>query len=529
LKRLKVIILFLTSIFLLSCSGNKKEETTLFPVKIDGKAKYINNKGKTIINTKFYKVGYFSEGIAKVTNNDKKIGYIDEKGQIIIKPKYEEGTKFSEGICFVVEKFGPPIALNKKGNEVFRLANVFDVGIFINGLARFSIWNDPNKLDFLIYGYIDNKGKIVIPAKFRNAGVFNNGLCNVQNNKYKWGYIDRKGNIKIDFKFDYASYFFSNEAIVRKGNNYSALYGTIGVDGKYIISPKFKKIYFDGDKYIVYINNFWGWIDRVGNMTIDPIFEGVGGFNNYSLAPASLENGKWGYINEKGEFQIEPKFYSASSFDNEMAKVQLFNYLIAFVNEEGEYIVKPKRVETPKDYQVSISTRYYNTSNILKIIPKDFTSKNFYEINNNTTKKEIISKFNLDSYLEKAPLIFIKNIKINSYIYIDLFVAFNSIDLIKYDNGFGTDYDYTKNSLSNKVTSLGYKIRSLLSINHNGDVIEMLKNDIINYFKDSSNTKTSSLNEVDIIPDSTNGNIRLVNYDYNKYLYVIKDLPKQNK
>jgi hypothetical protein len=45
------------------------------------------------------------------------------------------------------------------------------------------------------WGYIDKKGKMVIPAVYDGADIFSEGLARVEVNG-KWGYIDTKGNIQ---------------------------------------------------------------------------------------------------------------------------------------------------------------------------------------------------------------------------------------------------------------------------------------------------------------------------------------------
>ena len=51
------------------------------------------------------------------------------------------------------------------------------------------------------YGYKNESGQIVIPAKFDSALEFSEDLAAVMQNG-KWGFIDKKGNFVITAKFD---------------------------------------------------------------------------------------------------------------------------------------------------------------------------------------------------------------------------------------------------------------------------------------------------------------------------------------
>lgn len=78
----------------------------------------------------------------------------------------------------------------------------------------------------------------------------------------------------------------------------------------------------------------YGFIDKTGQMVIDPTFNGVGAFNE-NLAPAKIDK-KWGYIKQNGEFAIEPKFKDASSFSNGRAFV--IEKKFQMIENNGEFI-----------------------------------------------------------------------------------------------------------------------------------------------------------------------------------------------
>ena len=56
----------------------QKQEDYLFPIEIEGKYGYIDNKGNEIVKPQYEEVSSFSEGLAAVKINNK-FGYIYQK------------------------------------------------------------------------------------------------------------------------------------------------------------------------------------------------------------------------------------------------------------------------------------------------------------------------------------------------------------------------------------------------------------------------------------------------------------------
>ncbi len=122
----------------------------LSAVRIGGKFGFINENGDLAIQPTFAFGGYFSDGMARLTDNLQN-GYIDKTGKLVIPYKAGVGTDFSEGLA------------------AFR-------------------FDSENKL----YGYIDKTGKIILPAIYENAGPFKNGFARVTK-KYVDFLIDKTG------------------------------------------------------------------------------------------------------------------------------------------------------------------------------------------------------------------------------------------------------------------------------------------------------------------------------------------------
>mgnify|MGYP000294771211 FL=1 len=63
------------------------------------------------------------------------------------------------------------------------------------------------------YGFINKKGKLVIPLMYEDAIGFASGYCAVQVGE-KWGYINEKNELVIPAIYDWAGDFYNGEAIV---------------------------------------------------------------------------------------------------------------------------------------------------------------------------------------------------------------------------------------------------------------------------------------------------------------------------
>ena len=202
-------------------------------VIIGNKWGYINKKGKVVIPAKYDKAYRFSENRAFVCIGDK-YGYIDKKGNIIGSLKYDYTVfdlDFREGCAKVYKarqtsfdgEFG---IINKNGKEIVTIGKYDELGYFSEGRALVKKGEK--------YGYVNNKGKLVIPLKYDAASDFRENLALVQIGN-KMGYINKNGKIVIPLKYDYASDFRDNLAWVRLGNKM----GYINKKGKLKISAKF--------------------------------------------------------------------------------------------------------------------------------------------------------------------------------------------------------------------------------------------------------------------------------------------------
>ena len=237
---------------------------------------FINNNGKVIVEPKFVKAFAFLNGYSKVRVGDK-WGLIDKTGSYFVKPEYDGVSKVYNTNKVVTAKKGEQngliingefkviegaekiwdFSLNsdltyaKKGDKIGYINSRGEWVIqpkydkaraFRNGLAP--VYMNKN------WGYIDNKGEIIIPIQYRDAEIFSNdGLAPVKSEKF-WGFMDKTGKLVIDEKYDITAGGFS---IFKKNNEkgfvnglarvkYKKSWGFINKEGKLLKNMWFKHL-----------------------------------------------------------------------------------------------------------------------------------------------------------------------------------------------------------------------------------------------------------------------------------------------
>jgi len=356
--RFKPVTLILLLVNLVSPSlaqTSRKDMGNLLPIIKGLKFGYISRSGRIVVKPQFDSARGFSEGFARVEINER-YGFIDSSGRMAVKPVFNMANDFSDGLSAVkipdgsCGLCGEWVYINKAGQVVIHTKPVVGtsnyVGDFSEGLASFySEAGQPNLPKNLPYGYIDKKGKVVIPAKFGYAEEFHEGLAAVAKDfmRNAWGYINQQGEYMIEPRFSETGDFQEGLAHVRLGGKW----GYIDKAGDMIIKPQFEQASPFSEEYaLVKLNTKFGYIDKSGTVVIAPQFEWATDFSE-GFALAKL-GAKIGYINKEGKFAIPLKFGADEydSFSGGIARV-LFKYKtnypfkIGYIDTKGRFIWKP--------------------------------------------------------------------------------------------------------------------------------------------------------------------------------------------
>lgn len=213
-----------------------------------GKWGYTDKKNKEIIPLKWDAASDFSEGLASVGSNsgiingEIKWGYVDKTGKLVVPCEFSKTNPFSEGFAVVdmsVEKGDNPtkklVFIDQTGKrlnqEIYVEANPFKSGF----AAVAKIENGQYK-----WGFINKKGKLVIPFAHQTAGGYNSefsfseGLCPTGK-----GYIDTTGKLVISYP---KNGDLAETSVFKNGVASLVIFNEKGDDFKYTLIDKTGKI-----------------------------------------------------------------------------------------------------------------------------------------------------------------------------------------------------------------------------------------------------------------------------------------------
>lgn len=179
----------------------------------DGKIGYVNKEGIFVIAPIFQEGKSFCDGIAIVKQYGK-YGWIDRSGRVVIQAKFDECRNFSEGLAAVrvQDKWG---FININGELKIPCTLDKEPLSFHNGRARI---NENGKVAF-----IDRKGsKVILSSNFSSAGSFSEGLAKATKTvpfhegvEERTGFIDVRGRWVIPPIFQYVDDFSEGLASVK--------------------------------------------------------------------------------------------------------------------------------------------------------------------------------------------------------------------------------------------------------------------------------------------------------------------------
>lgn len=346
----------------------------LLPVKVGQAYGFMTKSGRLVLQPRFEFAGSFYEGLAQVDFppirgqlaywidppvDHPRIGFIDPTGQTrflvtiprnplqpdaVIDPRV---GNFSHGRAVVkiyaADGTSKDGYLDPRGKLV--IPATFDVAhSFSEGLAAVER-DDPDLTPH--WGYINPQGEVVIPLQFHNVEAFTEGLAAVQDPQTKlWGYVDRTGAYAIAPKFTRAWAFSEGQAVVqveggkavidRLGAASGPLAPAIGPLAQGL-APFNAEGKAPDDPYAsdVAIGGRWGFRDAAGNTVIAPQFayarpfsEGLAAVNlggvvhDIVASGGNVEGGLWGYIDRFGSLVIKPQFADAGAFQDGVAEVK---------------------------------------------------------------------------------------------------------------------------------------------------------------------------------------------------------------
>lgn len=217
-------------------------------------------------------------------------GFIRETGELafMLPPEVYSVRQFTEGlavVAFRVEGTRGRWGFVDESGRVVIPARFHHAMPFSEGLAAVTVSQDETSDGHI--GYIDRQGRFAVTPRFvRSTGGdyrFSEGRAAVQSkDDMSWGYVDRTGAWVARPHFSLALDFSDGLALVAVGQTV--------IDGKYVPDLKY------------------GFVDPSGRVVIPTRFASADSFSEGLAAFVLEEGGKVGYINTKGDVVIRPQF-----------------------------------------------------------------------------------------------------------------------------------------------------------------------------------------------------------------------------
>jgi WG containing repeat len=287
------------------------EPGRLFPVHRNGKWGYIDRSGRVVIELRFDRAERFSEGLAPVVL-DGKHGYVDLAGRMALVPEQQPDGP-------VHRRFADGLAAVRVGDAI---------------------------------GFIDRSGKLVIPARFKSAQDFSEGVTFACD----WvacGYIDRSGSPVV-------SAGLSSGMPFRNGIAGMSIRGD-GRHAERFVLHDAKRGRLPGDYdnvgsfseglIAVRHQGRWGYVDRAGRGVIGPRFSGAGEFSE-GLAPVYEQAWTCGYADRTGKLVIPARFRLCHPFSGGRARVEILGPdpkipLPGFIDNRGAAVIEGAAATPP--------------------------------------------------------------------------------------------------------------------------------------------------------------------------------------
>lgn len=346
----------------------------------EGRAVVINEQGFRVIDEKgtvltekpYSFIGMYQEGRALFSQVDSqgmgRYGYLDRDGNEVIPARYENGTDFAEGRAVVRTKKNEFVLIGRNGERLHTFSYAF-VGQPGDGLLVFQ------QTDNGQYGYVDEKGNVVITPRYLSAQTFQKGRAVVNMSfdysKNQYGLIDKKGNFIISPQFNDIELLKENRVAVGKTRDpqkpfIGSKYAIADTDGKFLSDFLYDEVmeYQDGrasandDQHTFFLDKN-GRIDRSF-----PMLQGRGVLTQEGNVVKALMNQRVSYYTQAGK-PIWKQNTVIPLSDQYRVKEELYN-------PNKDYIVYYPQIEgmQNEDAQSRINQQLKDMSQ-LKNIPAD--------------------------------------------------------------------------------------------------------------------------------------------------------------
>jgi hypothetical protein len=344
--------------------GGDFQDNGLAIVQLMDHSGVIDEKGYFIVKPKYETINPFSEGRATVIT-PKGFKVIDESGKETTPRTYSFIGDYKDGRAIIADtdEHGQYLYgyLNRRGKEVFPLSYVM-ASNFQDGKAV--VQNSDGT-----YSLIGLAGKVFKTYSYAFVGNYGDGLMTFQKTKGgTYGYIDEKGEIVIESQFSSAQAFIDGRAIVQVTRDEKEFYGLIDQKGHFVLKPYYQTIEYLGEgrvaigKAIVpnkpYMGTVYAIADLDGHILTGFLFNRMTKFED-GIASATNDHSIF-FIDRNGK-RIESLPIMQGSgemhFDKTLIKAEV-DFRLIYFTKKGELVWQQNQV-IPLNNQFSVKENKY--------------------------------------------------------------------------------------------------------------------------------------------------------------------------
>ncbi|MGH1337396.1 MAG: WG repeat-containing protein [Aureispira sp.] len=306
-----------------------------------GQRGYIDREGTLLFQGRYSRLSDFHQGLAVARVSKRGWGIIDTSGNFILKPKkhYRKITPFNEyGLAKV--RVGKRYRLVDRAGKWVGKRSFGTINEFSEGLAAVRLQSSGSKSILrrnLHWRLIDTTGDFVSKEEFRRIEPFSEGLAKFKNNKGRYGYLNEKGEVVIPAVYIKADPFQEGSAVVWKTYNKT---GVLDSSGQVVMPLIHDKIlaYKQGLALLKKRNSGYSYIHENAQAQTPLMYRAAKPFQ-HQVALVKPKD-KWGMINTQGLTVLSDKYDAITDFKAGAATVTI-NKFWGIVNDEGEILLPP--------------------------------------------------------------------------------------------------------------------------------------------------------------------------------------------
>lgn len=271
-----------------------------------------------------------------------KIGLLDRtSGEVVIEPHNLYITDFSEGLATVQAAEDKYLVIDEQGQVVFETKYEI-IDSYSNGVVKFKKNGESS------YGYLDQKGKVVIEPVYLEAGVFRDGKALVTIAEGEQALIDLNG--KVLKRYGFAQVGGITEGLIKYVDKETQKWGFASLDGNEVIAPAFVYAddFIDG-KAIVWVDYCdFGLIDREGKYVLEPKYTNIEtlGAGKYAVSHGDMFSSFFtpkALFNQQGKQLTEFLYYDPGQCQNGYVSV-CDGKQTYFLDEAGQAVQNLPRI-----------------------------------------------------------------------------------------------------------------------------------------------------------------------------------------